>query len=276
MAVDFYNFAYPEDPIVSGLIMDSGTALVPFGSGDLEHSNFTFVAENMGCGNLSAKAELDCMRNVSSTDIISFMKTYSDALTTPPLIFLYVVDNSTFFGDYTARALAGNFTKVPAISGWNKEEGEAFVLPYDPITGVDKTAADTVTIGFFACPDLQTSEDRYAAGAKTYRFQYAGNFSNISPLPWMGAYHSAEVPMVFGTYGIARDEGTEFQAEVSRAMQDLWLAFAEDPVNVLERMGWDAYAPSGSDLLIGADGVTTQPASRTTLEKQCQETSWLS
>ncbi|KAF2654849.1 alpha/beta-hydrolase [Lophiostoma macrostomum CBS 122681] len=270
MSVDFYNLAYPEDPIVSGLIMESGTALLPFGEGNEQHSNFTFVAENLGCGNLSAQGELACMRNISWTDIISFIKTYSDAATTPPLIFLYVVDNSTFFSNYTARALAGNFTKKPAITGTNKQEGQAFVLPYDPVTGVNLTEADATTYGFFACPDLQTSKDRYAAGAKTYRYQYAGNFSNISPLPWTGAYHSSEEPMVFGTYGIERGGGTEFEAEVSRAMQDRWLAFAEDPVEGLERVGWDAYKPGGNDALFGSGALAVQPVAESILDDRCK------
>lgn len=44
MSVDDYNFTYPDDPIVSGLIMDSGTAQMPFAVTNIEHTNFTFIA----------------------------------------------------------------------------------------------------------------------------------------------------------------------------------------------------------------------------------------
>lgn len=56
MSVDYYNFAYPQDPIVAGLIMDSGTAFLPLGTANPSHSNFTFIAGQFGCGNLSSEA----------------------------------------------------------------------------------------------------------------------------------------------------------------------------------------------------------------------------
>ena len=40
--------------------------------------------------------------------------------------------------------------------------------------------------------DLIDFSNREAAGLTTYRYIYSGNFSNVSPLPWMGAYHSCE------------------------------------------------------------------------------------
>ena len=111
-SVDYYNFAYPTDPIVAGLIMNSGTALLPSGTYDATHSNFTFVAGQFGCGNLTSTAELTCMRNISSVAIESFLKSYGDNGTTPSLSFNPVNDERTKFANYTARALAKNFTLV--------------------------------------------------------------------------------------------------------------------------------------------------------------------
>lgn len=93
--------------------MDSGTALLPLGTDDPTHSNFTFIASHFGCGpNLAPKAELDCMRNVSSVDLELFLNSYQDTLAYPPITFEPVVDNRTKFANYTERALAGNFTRV--------------------------------------------------------------------------------------------------------------------------------------------------------------------
>jgi hypothetical protein len=36
------------------------------------------------------------------------------------------------------------------------------------------------------------SRARNLVGLPTYRYQYAGNFSNLSPVGWMGAYHSGK------------------------------------------------------------------------------------
>lgn len=86
---------------------------------------------------------------------------------------------------------------------------------------------------------------------------YAGNFSNISPYPWMGAYHSSELPLVFGTYGDFRGNGTQFQKDTSETMQDFWLAFALDPENGLQQKGWPKYS-SGLIQVFGGEENGTQ------------------
>jgi len=111
-SVDYYNYAYPEDPIISGIILDSSNSL-NYGSGlGPTGSNFTFVAENLGCGNLSSSDELMCMKNVSSEEIEAFLKEYQDSSETPSIRFTPVTDNLTRFANYTERTLAGNFSKV--------------------------------------------------------------------------------------------------------------------------------------------------------------------
>lgn len=32
-----------------------------------------------------------------------------------------------------------------------------------------------------------------------WRYWYFGNWTNLDPFPWLGAYHSSEIPLVFGT-----------------------------------------------------------------------------
>jgi carboxylesterase type B len=110
MAVDFYNFAYPTNPLVSGLIMDSGSALTVALAEDSTHADFTFIAGKVGCGNLSAAAELDCMHKVPAQTIQTAAGQY--AHTVPGVNFWPRVDGKTVFSNYTARALAGNFTTL--------------------------------------------------------------------------------------------------------------------------------------------------------------------
>jgi cholinesterase len=75
----------------------------------------------------------------------------------------------------------------------------------------------------------------------TYRYMYAGNFSNISPRPWMGAYHQSELPQLFGTHGNYRGPSTEYEIAVSKAMQDAWRAFANDPQHGLAGQHWPQF-----------------------------------
>jgi acetylcholinesterase len=271
VSVDFYNFAYPEDPIVSALIMDSGSTFLTLGEDDTQHTNFTFVASHFGCGNLTSQAELDCFRNVSSTDIITYLKTRDDDGTTPGLSFNPIVDGRTKFANFTERALAGNFTKKPAIMGTTNNEGAGFV-PYSRTNPPSQSAMDAFTLSYFQCTTVKATQDRYAAGAPTFRYLYGGNFSNIAPQPWEGAYHSSELPLIFGTHGIRRGASTPFEIQVSLVMQNYWLAFAQDPMKGLPALGWDAYSPEGNGVYIGLDGIVTQPIKESTLEVPCSST----
>jgi carboxylesterase type B len=107
MAVDFYNFAWPSDPIVKGLAMDSGTAhLDILKSVDTTHSNFSFVASNIGCANQNdSAAELACMRSLPADTIENFLHSYQDAGTAPSIGFSPIVDETIVFGNYTEKAL---------------------------------------------------------------------------------------------------------------------------------------------------------------------------
>ncbi|XP_014558154.1 hypothetical protein COCVIDRAFT_14667 [Bipolaris victoriae FI3] len=270
-SVDNYNFAYPKDPIVSGLIMNSGTALLPIASADVQQTNFTFVAKQFGCSNSDPKAEIDCFRRVPHTAIEGFLKQYADNGTSPSLSFTPVVDNRAFFSDVTARALAGKFSRKPAIIGTTSDEGTAFGT-YNKTYGPVKAQADFATGQFFLCPAAQTTDDRFTANTTTFRYLYAGNFSNISPQFWQGAYHSSDVPMYFGAYGIARGNGTEFQRKVSEQVQDYYLAFAKDPVNGLPKLGWEAYKPSGEAVLIAHEGEVVQSIEVSKLKTPCDGT----
>jgi acetylcholinesterase len=64
-----------------------------------------------------------------------------------------------------------------------------------------------------------------------YRDQYAARIPNLNPLPWLGAYHSSDVPLIFGTHGLLTEYGnsTELEVSVSYAMQDHVVAFAAEP-----------------------------------------------
>lgn len=115
-SADYYNFAYPTDPIISGIILDSSSAIGAPPIPDPQGLNFTFVAGQLGCGNLTAAAELACMKNVSQSNIEAFLKSYQDAGISPSISFVPIPDNVTRFDNYTARALAGNFSIVVCLN----------------------------------------------------------------------------------------------------------------------------------------------------------------
>lgn len=118
ISVDLYNFAWASDPIVKGLIMHSGTAHIidALASHDTTHSNFSFVAANVGCANQTgAEAELACMRKVPASAIENFLHSYTDAGTTPAIGFVPIRDNSVVFGNYTEKTLNDEISELVRI-----------------------------------------------------------------------------------------------------------------------------------------------------------------
>lgn len=156
----------------------------------------------------------------------------------------------------------------PAIIGVNTDEGTALAA-YNA-DGPDPAAAHQATLSAFACPATNSIKNRQQMGLLTYRYQYAGNFTNVSPRPWMGAYHSAELPMLFGTHPNFRGLSTDLEYGTSYAMQEAWVAFASDPVNGLAAQDWHAYQTLGSSDVreFGAD-VAAQSIDVAALEAEC-------
>lgn len=270
VSVDSYSFTYPHDPIVSGMILSSGTA---HSDVKFAYPNFTVVAEHFVCHDQNATAELACMQDVPFEDIVAFLRERLHNGTTPNIPFTPVIDNRTVWANRTERALSGNFIRKPAIIGTTVNEWAPF-LPYNRTFGPNQTAADEGTLRVFLCPSVLTTHERYTGGnATTFRYLYGGNFSNIAPRWWQSAYHSADLPLVFGTHGIARANSTPFEAAVSRQMQDYYLAFAKDPENGLPAKGWYGYEgkSDGESALFGWGHETVQPLADSELESACDE-----
>ncbi|KAH8810141.1 Alpha/Beta hydrolase protein [Flagelloscypha sp. PMI_526] len=268
ISAEYFDFAYPEDPIVKGFIAGSGTAWWPTPNPD--QTNFTFVANHFGCTNLSPKAEVDCLRKVHWQDIIAFITERDNAGTEPAITFKPKVDGLTRFANYTERLLAGKFTRFPTITGTTVDEATAGILPYNKTYGPNMTIADEATLSIF-CPVVLEAQIRYAANAPTFRYLYGGNFSNISPQWWEGAYHASELPLIFGTSGDYRGASTPLELATSEKMQDYWLAFAKDPVNGLPALGWNAYKPDGDAVLLGFENEASQPISEARLADPCTD-----
>ncbi|QSZ34459.1 hypothetical protein DSL72_006053 [Monilinia vaccinii-corymbosi] len=268
-SVDNYAYAYPTDPIVKGLILDSGSSFL-LRSTDSSQTNFTALAGMVGCKNLKPTAELKCMRKVSATAIANALSDYSNSGATPALSFVPVPDNVTAFANPEDRALKGLGTKLPAIIGSNTNEGAGF-LPFSE-AGPGAAALFSATQNIIACPVAQEVRTRGEAGLTTYRYQYAGNFTNISPVPWMGAFHSSELPLLFDTHFQYRGNSTPFEYEMADTMQALWLSFANNSAKApsVGDLTWPEYEAGKDSMLLFAKGdVATQLASGEVIDGSC-------
>jgi carboxylesterase type B len=110
-SVDFFNYAYPDDPIVSGLIAESGVAQ-PLSEPD--PSNFTQLAASVGCEGLSADEELQCMQEVNTARLKAAT---ADILSAVPAGATYwpfspKADDVTAFSNYTERLEQGIVAQI--------------------------------------------------------------------------------------------------------------------------------------------------------------------
>lgn len=243
IATDFLHFAFPDDPIVCGSIMESGTALFPANrtlSSDTAQVNFAGVAAQLGCA--PGAGQVDCLRGVAWQDIEALLAANASI----PL-FQPIPDDHVIFSDYKARYAGGQFARIPALIGTNEHELNAL----EPESPKQDEAANEG----FLCPAAETSQLREAHGLTTYRYRYDGNFTDISPPAFTGAYHASELPLIFGTAGKFHGPATSYENVVGATLQDLWLDFARDPQNGLRSVSWESFGAGKAVLLGGEDAA---------------------
>ncbi|KIK65792.1 hypothetical protein GYMLUDRAFT_38279 [Collybiopsis luxurians FD-317 M1] len=265
---DMYISAFYQDPIVRASISSSAFALgYPGVVDDPNGTNFTFVAKSLGCDFEDPKTELECMRRVPMPRIENFVGQYQDNsslvnTSQPPIIFTRSVDNKYVFANYTQRYLERKFAQIPTIFGTTARESSALV-PY-PVNNVSAGPSEQLIVTAteeFACPAYNSTVLRNEIGLTTFRYQWAGNFTNIAPLPWLGAYHYSDLYMIFGSYLIAPGEIPDLEVQTSERMQDLLVDFIVNPSS-LPSNGWPEYkvdeTAGGKVARFGADGQPVQ------------------
>jgi carboxylesterase type B len=267
VSVDMLTYAYPDEPLAAGVFMQSGTAMVNVTYPDKQYQNFTYVAKNLGCNFTGdALAELECMQAVPVVRLMNFVGEHMESGTGPKMRFPPMPDNRTVFFNYTERSEKGLVARIPAlVSTTANEESSLFKYPLGNIeAGPNMTAVDKETVNLFVCLASNTTDARDRLGLTTYRYQYAGNFSNLTPLPWMGAYHASDTPLFMGSYENLAP-ATDFQKHVAEKMQDYLLAFITDPLDGLRDAGWMPYNSTdegGGNMLRFASGEEVEMNTR--------------
>ncbi|QSZ30725.1 hypothetical protein DSL72_000283 [Monilinia vaccinii-corymbosi] len=249
-SVDFYNYAWVEDPIVAGFIAQSGTAL----SWDLPNKAESVaqawwnVTEALGCGGASSRNATACMRTKSTTEIINAISATSGSGGVLGS-FGPTVDETVVFSNYTERSLAGHFTKKPLLIGNNENEAGLFVATMS-LQGLSypDDAWKAFNLASFTCPSGYRANYSIQAHVPTWRYRYFGAFPNTEIVPNAGAWHSADIPILFDT-NIANPPDTTAQIAIGKYMRGAWAAFAKDPKHGLTKYGWPRYEPAKKTLV---------------------------
>ncbi|KAF8242498.1 alpha/beta-hydrolase [Wilcoxina mikolae CBS 423.85] len=201
-ATDSYLFSNQDDPIIAGAIMQSGTGITP--QGTQNDTKWNLLSTLLSCKNLTTtpQSQLTCMRSLPATLI-------RDTVVQNNLTFLPTADNTTVYTDTEARLRSGRFARIPVLIGSNDQEIPISISILGPL----------LTLILFTCPAAKSARFR-TQYIPTWLYRYFGNWPiGLNATVGIGAYHTIEIPQVFGTYNTTL--ATEQQRGDSKYMQGM-------------------------------------------------------
>ena len=262
-SVDFYTYAYKDDPIIAGSISESGTAL-SFGNNlpETAAQRWFNVAAKAGCNATDYNDILACMRSPNTTmeDLLEYQSSGS-GLSAILGTFGPTVDNKTVFENYTDLALQGQYIQKPYLFGNNYYEAGIFIL-VAAASGeqIPQSDWDGFNAGEFTCPETTSAIYRAAAGIPTWRYIYKADFANIALTTDRNeAYHGAELLPMFGTSeDVSKVDSTWQERAMGSYMRGAWSAFAHNSSCGLNVYGWEQYSNmTNSFIQLGFENTTS-------------------
>ncbi|KAF2431719.1 alpha/beta-hydrolase [Tothia fuscella] len=270
-SVDYYTYAWTQDPIISGFIPQSGSAALRMGAnaGNATQNainQWSSLSNQLGCGAVSASdvtSTLACMRSKPLSAVMDATAPKAGASgmgTWGPK-----ADGKTVFEDLADRGAKGNFIKAPMFVGNTNNEGA---------NSGGKVGAKAALAS--NCAPRRAAQLRKDAGVPIWRYIYAGEFENQKKGPCSanseGACHSAEISVVFGTNPLKKGgPDTENEKKLVATLSKAWTEFAKDPAHGLEKMGWPQYDKSKPSVIVmgGKDSADIKFESVDKLDTEC-------
>jgi cholinesterase len=256
VAVDYLAYAYPNDPIVNGFIQESGHVFsFPLNNFCTTLRNWYNVSVELGCG--ASGDTMPCMRQQDWRDIKAVAANIPSAPSGNVLrgipSFYPVPDDEIIFPDYLARTAAGKFARLPRLIGNNDNEGATYAISafgYGLNASTYKIGQN-FELASFACPTLFEATALAEHKVPNWMYRYMADWENLRLYDGSGAYHTAELYMVFGTSeDVSGIPPSEDEKVMSRLFQRVWVAFADDPVDGLTKvLGWPTFAAGGETLI---------------------------
>ncbi|KAH6842381.1 Alpha/Beta hydrolase protein [Chaetomium sp. MPI-CAGE-AT-0009] len=258
-SVDHYSFAWPHDPIVSGLIPMSGTVsgITPRPAA-LATELWYNTTTALGCGDATTPPStlLTCMQSAPAPALLS---TLLNTINAPhPTPYSPTIDETLVFTDPSLRPTA----PLPMLIGTTDNESglfRLFVPPQQPhlTPNQETTFWHLENQHRFVCPAAaRANRSAQADRNPTWRYRWHGVFPNteLSKSPPSGAYHDSEVAVLFGTVDETVVGSTRQEEEVGRYMRGAWAAFAREPEvaggkGKGEGKGWPRYV-AGEETLV--------------------------
>jgi len=240
-SVDYYSYAYTQDPIVNAFIPQSGTA-ISFTNPPPTNNSAAFYNASiaLGCGGsgVGSAAALNCVRTKSTAELLNVTRV-TDPLAAVLGNFGPTSDNQVVFSNYRARAEAGQFIRKPYLTGNNDYEAGLFkILAAAGGINVTELEWQVMNLATFTCPSGDAAAARARYGVPTYRYRYFGEFPNLrlTITPPSGAWHGAEIPVIWQTTEDASGQSdTTAEDSISQYLSRAWAAFAKNPSTALSQ-----------------------------------------
>lgn len=110
--ISYYAYAYPQDPIASSFIQQSGSAFSAVAQTEsTKAENWRTASAAVGCKQKSDAAILECMRAQNLSTVLTAWSALPPASSTQTPTFGPVIDNELIFANYTAKTLARDFAQ---------------------------------------------------------------------------------------------------------------------------------------------------------------------
>jgi para-nitrobenzyl esterase len=276
-------------PLAEGLfhraILESGTCAVgqTWTEAQAETRGASLVTA-LGCDGADPLA---CMRGKTTEEVLMAQPVGATDIGNPN-VWAPHVDGLNLPGDPRTLLERGAVSDVPVLLGSNADEGTLFFAFASPVTdeasylalaeqafpgngdaivaqypsatyGSPQAAASEVLAdAVFVCPTRRMARSLADAGVPTwlYHFTYVPD----AVLPDLGAFHSAEIPFVFGNPNFFMPMSpTADEAPLLNAMQGYWgrMAAVGDP-NGDGEPAWPAYDTVGDENIVLDLEVSTQ------------------
>ncbi|KAJ7785819.1 Alpha/Beta hydrolase protein [Mycena metata] len=192
----------------------------------------------VGCGTIPGSLRLACLKQVSATAIRNFTNGPTGGTFAP------VVDDVTLFTDPLEQRL--HAVGLTDLNAFLRTTGGGLITAAE-IRPLYPGLNDTVIIQEiikdveFLCPAQLWTAAAVGAGVTNVRCPYVGPvFADLQIIPGFGAWHSSELPEIFGTFNPAT--ATAAEVTLSHTMQTIVANFVKNPT-VAPAANWAKYIP---------------------------------
>jgi cholinesterase len=257
-SVDYYTYAWTQDPIAHAFIQESGSVFGPAGGlGSITADEALTYWGNLSAALNCSSTDLACMQSKNYTEIIDALAIVtSGAGSAISSSFGPTVDDIVVFANYTQRSLAGQFIKLPVLLGNADYEAGLFKLldAFNNDTLSDATW-DVFNSDVFTCPAATRANVSISQKVPTWRYRWFGAFPNtqLTTIPYSGAWHASELPVLFGNFptGNGVPNNTAAETAIGSYLRGAWATFAKNPTSGLETYedGWPQYNPNQQSLI---------------------------